>query len=129
MVLDPEFGHDVVDGFGVGVFRKPLHSCQASVLDIHLIFYSSKHTLVMHEDFLGETLEDPLVLERLQRGHTIYRVPVEAQVDEIEEFQVLALLKHVLERLCVRQSTSPATIGHYNGRASVLLEEEVAATT
>ena len=102
LVLSPELGHDVIDCLAVGIFREALHRGQASLLDIHLVLCSSKHALMMHQDFLGESLEDPLVLERLQCGHTIHRVPVQAQVDEVKEFQILALLEHVLQRLCIR---------------------------
>ena len=46
------------------------------------------------------------MLESLQRSHSIDGVPVEAQVDEVEEFLVLALFQDVCESLGVRKATS-----------------------
>ena len=86
LVLSPELGHDVIDCLTVGIFRKSLNRSQTCLLDIHFVLYSTKHTLVVDEDFVRETLEDPFVLERLQCCHSIHRVPIQAQVYEVEEF-------------------------------------------
>ena len=60
----------------------------------------------MHQDFLGQAFQDPLVLESLQSSHSVDWVPVKTQVDKVEEFEVGALLQHVLKRLSVRQATA-----------------------
>ena len=101
-VVGAELGHDVVDGLRVGVLRKALHRSQASVLNVQLVLRATEHALVMHKNFLRQALQYPLVLESLQRGHSVDGVPVQAQVDKVEEFEVGALLEHVLQRLGVR---------------------------
>ena len=46
------------------------------------------------------------MLESLQSSHSVDWVPVKTQVDKVEEFEVGALLQHVLKRLSVRQATA-----------------------
>ena len=60
----------------------------------------------MHEDFLGETFKNPFVLEGFESCHSIDWVPVQTQVDKVEEFKILALFEHILKRFSVRKATS-----------------------
>jgi len=80
----------------------------------------------MDKDLLGQAFKDPIVLEGFERGHSIDRVPIQALVDKVEEFCVLALLKYVVKRFSIRQSASAARIRHNNGHEGVFLEEKVA---
>ena len=67
------------------------------------------------------------MLESLQRSHSIDGVPVEAQVDEVEEFLVLALFQDVCKSLGVRKAAPTSRIGDDDRLDGVLLEEEIAA--
>ena len=56
---------------------------------------------MMNENFLWQTLQDPLMLQSFQRCHSIDRVPIQTQVNKLEEFAVLTLFEYILESLSI----------------------------
>jgi len=82
---------------------------------------------VVNEHFLGETLQDPIVLQRFKRSHAIHRIPIQALVDEVQEFIILALFENVMERLGVGQAAPATRVSDDNRHETIFFKEQVAA--
>lgn len=126
-ILLAQLGHNIIDRLAVSLFREPLDGRKRGLLEVHLIVLAAEHALVMHQDFLRESLKDPVMLKRLKRSHPIDGVPVQAQINEVQKLGVLTLFQHVLERLGVWQATSTSGVGHNYGVEGVFLKEKIAA--
>ena len=106
LILGSELCHDVVDGLGIGLLWETLHCSERGFFQVNLVIFASKHALVMKKHLLRESLENPLVLQRLKWRHSVNWVPVQTLVDKVQELCILALTQHILECLRVWQSSS-----------------------
>ena len=99
--LESDFSNDLLDRLILLVLWKSLDLSVSHLPGLRLIVCVPKHLPVMLQHFLGKAFEDPGVLERLQGGHSLDRVPLEARVQEAEEALVSAT-KDVRQLLLVR---------------------------
>jgi hypothetical protein len=72
-----------------------------------------KHFIVVLKNFLGEALKNPRMLQSLERGHPIQRMPLEAPVQEVKEDSVGAL-QDFAQLLCAGLSYLASRVGSQN---------------
>lgn len=120
-----QIGYNVINGLCVCVFGKSLNHCERSLFQIHLVFFASKHSLVVNQNLIRESLQNPFMLQSLQRGHSIYWVPIETLVYEIDELCVLTLPEHVLKGFRVWQSASSSRIRDNDRIELVFFKEKI----
>ena len=120
-----QIGNNVVNGLCICVLGESLNHRKRGLFQIHLVLFAAKHSLVVNQNLIGESLQNPFMLQSFQRGHPIYRVPIKTLVDEIDELCVLTLPEHILKGFRVGQSASSSRICDNNWIELVFLKEEI----
>jgi hypothetical protein len=83
--------------------------------------------LVVHQHVLGESAEDPFVLESFERSHALDRVPVKTSIQKLQKEFVLAVIEDLGECLCIRLAFAAFGIGDDNRGAVGSVEKQIAS--
>jgi hypothetical protein len=73
----------VEDGVLIGIRRKTLYLGIRSWVNIRLVVVVIEHPLVVLENLWRKTFQNPLMIERFKRGHSIHRVPIKTCFKEV----------------------------------------------
>lgn len=104
----------VEDGVLIGIRRKTLYLGIRGLVNVGLVVVAVEHPLVMLENLWRKTFQDPLMIERFKRGHSIHRVPIETCFKEVQEILVRAL-QYTLEGLGKRLPLLSTRISNDDG--------------
>ena len=102
----------------------------AALLPLQLLtvqVFTREHLPVVVEDWVGQAAQDPFMLQGFQGSHSLERVPLKAQAQEVEKLLVVAIWQQVLECSCTWLAFSAPGVGDYDGLTIFGVEKQVFA--
>ena len=99
-ILFLNLSHNLMDGLILFVPWKSLYLSHCHFTNGLLFIRVAKHFLVVLQDFVRQSLEDPGMLQSLQWSHSIYWMPYKATIQKVKELIVIAF-KNILQLLCI----------------------------
>ena len=126
-ILSFQFVHDLVDALIWCVFWESLNLSKRCFFKVQLVFFTTKHALMMNQNFLWKTFKNPFMLQWFERCHPVHRVPVQTLVNKVQEFWIWALSENTFESFSIWDTFTTTTVCHDYREEWIFFKKQVSA--